>query len=324
MKQNLYSTISAQGLITSVIYPDVDGFSERAYQSSMDKSQNLYSGAEKSQNLSIYKNELVYGLRNNQNCNNEFGFSTVNGLNKMSPARLPEDLYFIGVAGGEFHYGGNTVWGDAQSSEAMTVFKAGTHTVQNTGPSQIVAGDLVAFKAPPDGSGRLRPETVTFDPTVSTTDINLILNDIKTTNENGIGGIKGLKKDQIFDEKGNLIDIKRTPDQEQAAAFKFGLAGMFKAVLKLLDVNEDVIQSKMDLKNRENNDVEGYVKIDNIDEWIASKMLESDKNGNIKLLMNAVMKSYKLKTSAIIGKALNTAVPRTGSLDLMVGHTRLC
>jgi len=342
MDRNGYSKIATQGKITATIYPHIDEFRQRKYDASTPhRNRDLYPGGESENCHWILDGELVFGNRKEDYKQSELGFSSISGLPTTNLNKLAKDMYFVGVSIATSKFGGDNVYGDTENVHALAVDKAGTRTITVTGPYQISAGDLVAWELPDPKSKHFRllnqpknkwiPLVVPFDQTTLKLDTSDLLDSMDPSAVSSPDDkISDMGFENLLDFHKKKFDENRfTPNQIEAAGFKYGLAMMFlKGIQHLNDLNEDItfenLEAKMGLF--EKTDESQKFTHDLIKAMVDSTPAKNEtgfekyKHKAMQLFDDSRNEAFKSKTSRIIGKAMNTAT--TGEdLDIMIGHT---
>jgi len=354
MDHNSYTKVGTQGKITATIRPHTDEFRKRKYDASVPhRSGRLYPGGGTNQNHWILDGELVFGNRSEQYKYSELGFSSLSGLSTRDLGQLANSIYFMGVSVAQAKFGGDNIYNDPENNQALTVDKAGTRTIIINGPFDIFAGDLVAWMLPDpkkkhyrlknEPANKWRPLIVPFDRTILRLDASQML-DAMNPNPSvaETETVTGQTYEDLLDfHKTKFDEDRMTPNQMEAAGFKYGLALMFiKGMQHLVaDPNSPVDQDEVD-RLIDNMGLFGINNTDENKDTFAHNLIEAmvdstpsndpdatgyDKYNNraLQLWDNSRSEAFKSKTSRIIGKAMNTADARGGTLDIMLGHTKI-
>lgn len=162
-----YSPVAVQAEITGKMQPDLWSFAQRKATAGDSETRKLsYSGIEQDGNLSIMPGELVVGRKEKNSMGRthgsppETGFSSLAGLyyGGKDKEAFMRDFYLLGVAKGEYQYGGDNLFGTQPMDHGIGFLRSGSISVNNNSPDDICAGDLVAWDFPDFPSGKPRDQ----------------------------------------------------------------------------------------------------------------------------------------------------------------------
>ena len=154
MQQARYSPVVGQGIISGKAFVDYRRVDESRINAQDGGAMlGAFPGGESDDNLSVMPGELSFGVKEDRMMRHMMGgMANESGLTALAGHRYADfesdeafmdNFYFQGVVDTEFRVGSGN---DPDHGYAFS--RAGSKTINNNGPGEIFAGDLVCFRAP--------------------------------------------------------------------------------------------------------------------------------------------------------------------------------
>jgi hypothetical protein len=311
-----YRVVSAQGEISGQAYIDTKEMAKRKFDTSKG-GNNTYGGYDKN-NLSLKTGELIVGQRGAACIKNaQLGYSSMNAFN-YSPFLSDEAIMrahkFIGVVKTDEELEENN-YGQLPGSEGAAVLLAGSYTIANNGPTQIGAGDILAWQIPPS-----KLSQAMFD-------INRKGDRPYQGGSMGTPYSKALIEVVKFDAADFSTQLWGVASTFDVPYARGGVSDVTDADLKsgkLSTLQEEAQLWKKGLKKLAesfNVDTNAWLSADGRATAPYNALLKrtfETKDGAIQTLCQAITGAWYAKTSRIIGKAMSGGKPGA-SIDAMFG-----
>ena len=286
MQQARYSPVVGQGIISGKAFVDHRRI-EEARINAQDGGALLgcYPGGESDDNLSIMPGELSFGIKEDRMMRHMMGgMANESGLTSLAghsysdfytDEGFMDNFYFQGVVDTEFRVGSGN---DPQHGYAFS--RAGSKTINNNGPGDIYAGDLVAYRAPltpksasNNGSSGTSLDSIVFQNRAGTpntkylwevhrfdyTDFTSQLTGsyaaMRSNQYDNDPGIADLPIERFWERSGTNDSKALTNLQSQAMGYKYGLLSVGLTVVEhllrlgVLTYNPGALQDDPNLQN---------------------------------------------------------------------------